>query len=60
MSEAKGKKIFVQKCAACHSYNEGGSAKQGPALFGVIGGPAAQTSFGGYSDALKGEIYYGF
>ncbi|MDA9646190.1 cytochrome c family protein [Candidatus Pelagibacter sp.] len=33
---ASGEKIF-KKCAACHSINEGGKNKIGPALYNVVG-----------------------
>ena len=53
MSEAKGKKLFVQKCAQCHSYEAGGGSKQGPALHGFLGAPAGTNARFAYTDAIK-------
>jgi cytochrome c len=53
----KGKKIFVQKCAQCHSIEQGKPGKQGPNLFGVHGRVSGQASGYSYSDANKDAGY---
>jgi len=50
-SVAEGAKVF-KKCAACHSINEGGSNKIGPALWGVLGRPAGSVPDYKYSKAM--------
>ncbi len=51
----KGKKVF-KKCAACHSVNQDGGNKIGPALYSVVGRTVAGVSGYKYSKAL---ISYG-
>tara|TARA_A100001011_G_C13988291_1_gene706178 strand:+ start:52 stop:609 length:558 start_codon:yes stop_codon:yes gene_type:complete len=46
-----GKKVF-KKCAACHSVNEGGANKIGPALYSVVGRAVGGVSDYKYSKAL--------
>ena len=48
---AEGAKVF-KKCAACHSVNEGGANKIGPALWGVLGRKAGSLSDYKYSKAM--------
>jgi len=50
-SAEDGKKIF-KKCAACHSINQGGANKIGPALYSVVGRAVANISGYKYSKAL--------
>lgn len=42
-----------KKCAACHSFDEGGANKVGPALWGIVDRPIASVEGFGYSSALK-------
>jgi cytochrome c len=42
----------VKKCAACHNFEEGGAAKIGPPLWGVVGRDIASVQGFAYSDAL--------
>ena len=46
-----GKKVF-KKCAACHSINEGGKNKIGPALWSVMSRKSGELSDYKYSKAL--------
>jgi len=47
----EGKKIF-KKCAACHSINQDGGNKIGPALYAVVGRAVGSVSDYKYSKAL--------
>ena len=49
---AKGEKTAAKKCGSCHTFNDGGSTKQGPNLFGVMGRAKAAVDGFGYSAAM--------
>ncbi|HBM90146.1 MAG: cytochrome c family protein [Parvibaculaceae bacterium] len=49
----KGEKV-AKKCAACHTFDEGGANKVGPNLYGVVGRPVAQAAGFNFSGALQG------
>ena len=47
-----GQKV-AKKCAACHTFDEGGANKVGPALYGIVDRPIGSVSDFSYSSALK-------
>lgn len=50
---ADGKAFMEKVCVACHSWNQGGPAKVGPNLYGIVGAPHAHMAGFNYSDGLK-------
>ena len=51
-SVEKGQRA-AKKCAACHTFNQGGASRVGPNLYNIVGRPLGAEQGFAYSQALK-------
>lgn len=56
---AAGEKVARKRCSSCHTFNDGGSNKIGPNLWGVVGKQKAAADGFRYSNAIreKGSVW---
>ncbi len=53
-ADIEKRRKFSNRCGACHTFDEGGSKKIGPNLWGILGNDRAQTAGFAYSPAMAG------
>ena len=52
-ADAESGKKAAKKCAACHTFDQGGANRVGPNLYGILNDDVARTAGFSYSAALK-------